>query len=120
MSGYTQALQAIATDTMGNSQAKSSITHAQRDYLLDLFSYGRQVEKFQHHNKRSRSAALELIVAIEQLSMAAAKNEENHELHLYARVVEKKISFWQRNTFTDGLIPKDFIWARMKADDIFK
>ena len=105
---------------MGNSQAKSSITLAQHQYLVELFSYGRKVEKFQHHNKRSRSAAIELIVAVEQLSTAAAKNEHITELCLLARVAEKKIAFWQRNTFTIDEVPKDFIWALGKADDIFK
>ena len=105
---------------MGNSQAKPSVTPAQHEYLLELFSYGRKVEKFQHTTKRSRSAAIELIVAVEQLSSAAAKREHITELCLLARITEKKISFWQRNTFSDGRVPKDFAWALGKADDIFK
>lgn len=105
--------------TMGNSQAKNSITPTQRDYMLELFSYGRKVEKHPHTNKKSRAAALELIVALEQLSAAAAKNEDATELCLHARVLENWISVWQRRTFADGKTPKEFIWAS-RADDIFK
>lgn len=104
---------------MGNSQIKPSVTPAQRDYLLELFSYGRQVEKFQHHNKRSRAAALEIIVALEELSQAAAKNQHITELCLLARVLEKKIAFWQRATFGADGVPTTYIWVP-RADDIFK
>jgi hypothetical protein len=104
---------------MGNSQAKSSITPAQHEYLVNLFKYTRKVEKWQHTNKKSRSAALEIIVAVEQLSTAAAKKEHITELRLFARVVENWISVWQRRTFADGKTPKEFIWVP-SADDIFK
>ena len=103
---------------MGNSPAKPHVTPAQHDYLLNLYKFARQVEKHQHTNKRSRAAALELIVAVEQLSVAAASKQHVADLRLLARVVEKRISFWQRATFTHGEPPKEFLWT-LSADDIF-
>ena len=102
---------------MGNSQAKTSLPQAQQEYLLNLYKFARQVEKHTHTNKKSRGAALELIVAVEQLSNAAAANQHVTELRLLARVVEKRISLWLRATFTEP--PKEFIWTPC-ADDIFK
>lgn len=102
---------------MGNSQAKTSLPQAQQEYLLNLYKFTRRVEKHQHTNKRSRGAALELIVAVEQLSVAAAGKQHVTELRLLARVVEKRIGLWQRATFT-AEPPKEFLWTP-SADDVF-
>lgn len=104
---------------MGNTQIKPSISPAQREYMLELFKYVRQVEKYQHTNKKSRNAALEVIVSLEQLSQAAAKKEHVTELRLHARCTEKNIAIWQRLTFGQDGPRGSFIWAP-RADEVFK
>ncbi len=104
---------------MGNSQIKPSVTPAQHEYLLELFKYVRQVEKHQHTNKKSRNAALEVIVSLEQLSQAVAKKEHVTELRLHARCTEKNIAYWQRVTFGAEGPSRSFIWVP-RADEIFK
>ncbi len=104
---------------MGNSQIKPSVTPAQHEYLLELFKYVRQVEKHQHTNKKSRTAALEVIVALEQLSNAAAAKQHVTDLRLLARLLEKYIAHWVRVTFGPASPPQKFIWVP-RADEVFK
>ena len=120
---------------MGNSQAslrETKLTPKEAIYIRDLFLLARRVQKVPHINRYT----LPFIRAVEDLALAIQGGKievvgvaeeksfsiaicARDEIHLLARIAEKRFFAWQKATFGGAaFIQYEYHWMR-SADSTF-